>query len=137
MSSNIEATGAAINAGLAAAAIDGRPKARGPARHGACINCGAELSGHYCAACGQPANIHRTLFHMIEDLARAIVLFDTRAWRTVPMLFFRPGTLTNNYIRGQRARYISPMAMFLFAVFSMFLVFAFSGGSRVGVVDSD
>lgn len=135
MSSEIEATGAAITAGLAAAVVDG-PKAKGPAVRGGCINCGAEVSGHYCAACGQPTNLHRTLLHMVEELVRGIVLFDTRAWRTIPMLFFRPGTLTNGYIRGQRARYISPMAMFLLAVFAMFMVFAFSGGSRVGVVDA-
>ena len=135
MSSEVEATGAAVTAGLVAAVIDG-PKARGPAGRGGCINCGAEVSGHYCSACGQPTNLHRTLLHMVEEFARGIVLFDTRAWRTLPMLFFRPGTLTNGYIRGQRARYISPMAMFLLAVFAMFMVFAFSGGSRVGVVDA-
>lgn len=56
-----------------------------------------------------------------------ILHFDTKAWRTAPRLFFRPGTLTRDYIEGKRARYISPLALFLFTVFLMFFVFAFVG----------
>ena len=47
------------------------------------------------------------------------------------MLAFRPGTLTRNYVMGQRTRYVPPFAMFLFSIFAMFLVFAFSGGPNL------
>ena len=36
------------------------------------------------------------------------------------MLAWRPGELTRRYIDGQRARFISPIALFLFCVFLMF-----------------
>jgi Protein of unknown function (DUF3667) len=132
MSGEIEAAGAAVTAGLVASTIEkGAP--HGEAAHGACPNCGAELHGEYCSACGQPAHLHRTLGHMVEEFLHGILHFDTRAWRTLPLLVFRPGTLTREYIHGKRARYISPLAMFLLLIFTMFAVFAFAGGATVGV----
>lgn len=132
MSGEMEAAGAAVTAGLVAGAIE-RGGAAGGHVHGACPNCGAELHGEFCSACGQPAHLHRTLGHMVEEFLHGILHFDTRAWRTLPLLVFRPGTLTREYIHGKRARYISPLAMFLLLIFTMFAVFAFAGGSNVGV----
>ena len=40
--------------------------------------------------------------------------------RTLPMLAWKPGELTRRYIDGQRARFVSPIALFLFCVFLMF-----------------
>lgn len=134
MSGEIEAAGAAITAGLVAGAVEGK-ESHGPAAHGACANCGAELAGNYCANCGQPAHVHRTLGHMVEEFLHGLLHFDTRAWRTLPMVVFRAGTLTRDYVYGKRARFISPLAMFLLAVLMMFVVFAFAGGASVGVDD--
>jgi hypothetical protein len=136
MSTEVEAVGAAVTAGLAASVVDGEKPHR-EAAHGACANCGAQLSGNYCATCGQPAHVHRTLGHMVEEFLHGLLHFDTRAWRTLPMLVFRPGTLTRDYIHGKRARYISPLAIFLLAVFTMFVVFAFAGGGQAGVVEAN
>jgi hypothetical protein len=124
MSGELEAAGAMATAGLAAGAIEGR-EGRG-AQDGACLNCGAQLSGPYCSQCGQNGHAHRTLAHLFEEVLHGLIHFDTKAWRTLPMLAFRPGTLTRNYIFGQRARYISPLALFLFTIFFMFFVFAFA-----------
>ncbi|MEZ5937471.1 MAG: DUF3667 domain-containing protein [Hyphomonadaceae bacterium] len=138
MSGEVEAAGAAATAGLTAAAIDGanREASGTPEDHGACLNCGAPLSGNFCSQCGQPAHLHRTLGHMVEEFLHGIVHFDTRAWRTLPYLLFRPGKLTHDYIHGKRTRYISPLAIYLLAVFSMFFVFSISGGSRVGLSEA-
>lgn len=133
MNGEVEAAGAAVTASLVAAAVDTEKRDGHAHGHGACSNCGAELNGVYCANCGQPAHIHRTLRHMVEEFLHGIIHFDTRAWRTLPLLIFRPGTLTREYIHGRRARYISPLAMFLLMIFSMFAVFAFAGGATVGI----
>lgn len=93
-----------------------------------CANCGATLQGPYCHACGQHAHVPRTVLHVFEEVLHGITHFDGRLMRSLPMLLFRPGTLTHRYIHGLRARYVPPFAMFLFSVFTMFLVFAFTGG---------
>jgi len=128
MSGEIEAAGAAITAGLAAGTIEGRKGARaGHGEAGVCLNCGATLAGPYCAQCGQSAHVERKLLHVFEEFLHGIIHFDAKAWRTLPRLVGRPGTLTFEYIRGRRARYVSPLAMFLFVVFIMFFVFALLG----------
>ena len=38
-----------------------------------------------------PAHLHRTLGHMIEEFLHGILHFDTRAWRTLPLLAWKPG----------------------------------------------
>ena len=50
--------------------------------------------------------------------------FDAKGIRTAPLLVFRPGLLTRRYIDGQRTRYVSPMALFLFCIFLMYFVFS-------------
>lgn len=133
MSGEIEAAGALATAGLAARAIE-RDGGQGEG-DGVCLNCDTPLDGHYCRQCGQPAHISRTLGEAVHDFMHSVLHFDTRAWRTLPMIFVRPGTLTNQYIHGKRARYISPLALFLFTVFLMFFVFAVVGGPGKDVVN--
>ncbi len=133
MSGELEAAGALATAGLAAGAIEGREP--GGSHGEACVNCGAALGGPYCSQCGQHGRPHRSLAHMVEEFLHGLVHFDTKAWRTLPMVAFRPGTLTRNYVYGQRVRYISPLALFLFTVFFMFFVFAFGGGPSLNVND--
>ena len=43
------------------------------------------------------------------------------------MLAFRPGELTRRYARGERARCVSPLALFLVTVFLMLAVFSIAG----------
>jgi len=49
-----------------------------------------------------------------------VLNFEGKFWRTLPMLAWCPGILTRRYIDGQRARFISPIALFLFSVFLLF-----------------
>jgi hypothetical protein len=93
-----------------------------------CQNCGTKLEGEFCHGCGQQGHVHRSVLHVVEEVLHGITHFDSRTWRSLPMLAFRPGTLTREYVMGKRARYVPPFAMFLFSIFAMFLAFAFSGG---------
>lgn len=129
MSGELEAAGAMATAGIVAGAIEGRT-GEGGHGDGACMNCGAELKGPYCSQCGQHGHPHRKLTHVLEEFVHGVMHFDTKAWRTLPMVLFRPGTLTRNYVYGKRARYISPLALFLFTIFFMFFVFAFAMPER-------
>ena len=123
MSGELDAAGNLANAGLIAGAIEGSEP--GKAGEGDCLNCGAALNaGRFCANCGQAAHANRSLWALVEELAWNVFNLDTKAWRTVPRLIGRPGTLTRSYIDGKRARYLTPLATFLLCYFSMFLVFS-------------
>jgi hypothetical protein len=94
----------------------------------ACKNCGTILAGDYCHACGQTAHVHRSFLHVLEEVVHGITHVDSKTWRSLPMLIFRPGTMTRNYVMGHRNRYVPPATVFLGSIFAMFLVFAFVGG---------
>lgn len=128
MSVEIEAAADLGNTSLALADLEGQGK--GDATKTACANCAVPLVGKYCHACGQVAHVHRSLLHMGEELLHGLLHFDTKAGRTLPMLIAKPGTLTRNYISGQRTRYLSPLGLFLFMVFLMFFVFSFLGAGN-------
>ncbi|MBD3732271.1 MAG: DUF3667 domain-containing protein [Sphingopyxis sp.] len=131
MSGDIESIGAAITAGLAGAAVE--PKHGGLAGHEGlrCLNCGTSLVGSHCHRCGQRADVHRSFGAIGHDLVHAIFHFEGKLWNTLPLLTWRPGDLTRRYIHGERARFISPLALFLFAVFLTYAVLAMVGSGGV------
>jgi hypothetical protein len=136
MSGEFDAAGTAIEGALIAAAVE--PAGGGPVldengeSDSICLNCSAALSGAYCASCGQKAHVHRTLSAIGHDLLHSVFHFDGKLWRTLPMLLFKPGELTRRYVHGERAKFVSPMAIFLFSIFLMFAVFSFTGGAAFG-----
>lgn len=126
MADEIEALGGLATGALIAGSID-RDRGNVGDVHAACLNCGTRLHGRFCETCGQPAHVHRTLSHVFEEFLHGVLHFDTKAWRTLPLLVFKPGKLTREYVHGKRARFIAPFALFLFTVFVMFFVFGFMG----------
>lgn len=122
MGTGIEAVGDAVSGGALARAVEPDRGEEGAARHGACLNCGTTLTGAYCHGCGQRGHVHRTLGAFMHDLLHGVFHFEGKVWRTLPDLAIRPGRLTRDYIEGKRARYVSPLALFLFMVFLMFAV---------------
>jgi hypothetical protein len=92
-----------------------------------CRNCGAGLVGAFCHACGQAAQVHRSVLHLVEEFFHGLVHFDGKLLHTLPLLVGRPGVLTRRYVQGQRARYVSPLALFLFAVFALFFAASLGG----------
>ncbi|MCR5879340.1 DUF3667 domain-containing protein [Phenylobacterium sp. J367] len=122
---DIGSVGDAATAGLVAGAIE-KPTGKAGEPHHLCSDCGAELTGRFCAACGQPAHVHRSLLHLGEEILHGVMHFDGRLWRTIPLLLFRPGQLTREWVQGKRTRYVSPLAMFLFTVFVMFMLISYA-----------
>ena len=103
-------------------------------QHGLCLNCGTALVGDYCHACGQAEHVHRTLGSIGHDLLHGVFHFEGKIWRTLPMLAFHPGELTRRYIAGERARFVSPLALFLFMVFLMFASIHTFNGDLTGTM---
>jgi hypothetical protein len=89
---------------------------------GACANCGTERIGPFCHACGQMGHLHKNLMGLVHDIAHGVFHFEGKVWHTLPLLAWHPGRLTRRYVDGERAKFVSPMALFLFSVFLMFAV---------------
>jgi hypothetical protein len=130
MNVDIEAGGALVTAGLVASEIEGGSADGATASHSPaiCANCATPLTGPFCHGCGQKAHVHRSVLHLGEEFLHGLLHFDTKAWRTLPMLVFKPGELTRRYLDGQRTRFVSPLALFLFMMFLMFFVGSLTNG---------
>ena len=126
MSGEIEGVSDVATGALLARAV-GRHEAGGGPDGGICLNCGTARIGPHCHRCGQGGNIHRSIGAIWHDLLHGVLHFEGKLWRTLPLLMFRPGELMRRYVDGERTRFVSPMAMFLFSVFSLFAVLSILG----------
>lgn len=98
-----------------------------------CDNCETILHGEYCHHCGQDNRTHiRGLGSILHDFFQEFGSWDSRLVRTLVPLMFRPAFLSNEFVRGRRARYVPPLRLYLFISIVFFLVIAV-----VGNVDSD
>lgn len=91
---------------------------------GRCLNCGATLSGAFCAQCGQrsvPAD--PTVSELMGDTWQELSGYDGRIAATLRALM-HPGRLTNEYLAGRRARYVTPVKLYLTVSVIYFLVAA-------------
>ena len=93
----------------------GRKKDTSPAlTH--CENCGAELQGHWCSQCGQPAIEYRRSFrYVVADLLNEFLNWDSKFFTTIALLIFKPWRLTNAFLAGKRVRYVNPLRLYLLA----------------------
>ena len=93
-----------------------------PAVSARCDNCGAAVSGSYCAACGQRLEppVH-SLWHFATTATEDLTHADSRLWRTLGALLFRPGYLTREFLAGRRARYLPPVRLYLVISVAFFL----------------
>lgn len=79
-----------------------------------CPNCQAVTSGHYCHHCGQETLLHRaSAREFLHEFVGHYVAAEGRLWGTLGRLLFRPGALTNEYIRGRRVRFVQPLRLYL------------------------
>ena len=97
-----------------------------------CANCGAIVEDRFCTTCGQLASdFHRPVWDLVMSSLADTFALDGRLWRSLPLLFFRPGRMTRNYLEGKRARYVPPFRMFLLASVVFFLTL-FTLGDQLG-----
>ena len=98
-----------------------------------CLNCGAELKGHYCHNCGQEALAKTpTVLGLVLEYLSETFVWDSRFFSTLWTLIRRPGKLTNDYLAGKYISQESPLKlnMFLLLVF-VTLFITFSGTEKV------
>ena len=88
-----------------------------------CLNCGAELQGHFCHNCGQE-NMHvkEPFWHFIAHSISHYFHFDSKFFTTIKPLLTQPGQLTLDYLAGKRARYLHPVSMYIFVSIVYFII---------------
>jgi len=91
-----------------------RRRQRAPLTH--CENCGAQLTGRYCAQCGQAAIDYRRSFrHVIVDVLDSFLNWDSKFFATIGLLIAKPWRLTNEFLAGKRVRHVHPLRLYLLA----------------------
>ena len=96
-----------------------------------CANCGSERLLRYCANCGQnDRDYHRALPPLLGELLRETFEVDSRLWRTLKLLIFKPGELALEFSRNRRVSYVSPIRLYLFVSIAFF--FLLSATTQVG-----
>lgn len=90
----------------------------------ACLNCGAPLTGRYCAECGQKDE-HRILplRHLLHEVFHDLAHLDARFLKSLWMLA-KPGALTLEYLAGRRARWFPPFRLYLMVSLAFFALAA-------------
>jgi hypothetical protein len=94
-----------------------------------CPNCGCDRLEKFCPECGQE-NVPSTVpvRELLYDLLGDLFKVDTRLWGTLWPLLSRPGFLTQEYLVGRRARYLTPLKLYLSVGFVYFLLFSWTIG---------
>lgn len=101
------------------------PAAHGEETDALCANCGATLTGHYCSSCGQKGEHPvQSLWHFIFEATEDLTHADSRVWRTIGALLFKPGFLTTEFLAGRRVRYLPPIRLYLVTSVLLFLLAA-------------
>ena len=99
-----------------------------------CPNCGAQFSAKpelasFCPSCGQENHdLNIPLRHLLAEAVETVFHFDTKSVRTLQALVLKPGLLTSEFLRGRRARYVTPIRLYIFISFLFFLLLSFSSG---------
>jgi hypothetical protein len=79
-----------------------------------CRNCGATLLGTCCSSCGQRGDVHVPTTHeLVHEALEGFTHSDSRLWRSLRLLWFKPGFLTREFIAGRRETYLPPIRLYL------------------------
>ena len=87
-----------------------------------CENCGRPRADRFCSQCGQNDRTYtRSLFPVLGELVRESFEFDGRLAQTLKLLLLKPGSLSTEFSCNRRARYMTPVRLYLFTSVIFFL----------------
>jgi hypothetical protein len=99
-----------------------------------CPNCRYPDPGEFCPQCGQEQAERRvTLREMTREFFDEQFGVNQRLPRTIKLLLFKPGLLTNEYFDGRIRRFTAPVRLYLLASVLFFALFAFSQSSPIKI----
>lgn len=88
-----------------------------------CQNCNSFVERDYCPRCGQQNTDSRHSFHhLFTHFISDFLHYDNSFWRTARSLFFSPGKLSLEYMKGKRKSYANPFSLYIFVSFITFFI---------------
>jgi hypothetical protein len=89
-----------------------------------CKNCGQQVLGKYCAACGQKVykesdKSFKAIFH---EILHFLTHFEGTIFTSLKTIYSKPGQYSLDYSNGIRKRYFKPVSLFLLIVI-LYLLF--------------
>ena len=93
-----------------------------------CLNCETPLEKEdkYCSYCGQLNSNKKLSFNdFFNEFFGSIFSYDSRIYRTLNVLIFKPGKISLEYIKGKRAKYANPFRFYL-SVSIIFFLYRYS-----------
>jgi hypothetical protein len=96
-----------------------------------CPTCNALQTDHYCPKCGEamPHPGDLSVKHFLSNAGELFFHWDSKIFRSLRLLFVKPGFLDSEYVRGCRKPYIHPFQMFFMINLLYFVLFPFIGWS--------
>jgi Protein of unknown function (DUF3667) len=94
-----------------------------------CKNCGEQFTGNYCNACGEKVyrDHHKTIGHLFEEAFHFMTHFEGSFFKTILIIFTKPGQLSLDYCNGIRKKYFKPLSLFLLCIVVYLLFSPFKG----------
>ena len=103
-----------------------------------CPNCGRRFDGAFCATCGQKATpLNPTLHDFLHDFTHELLHVDGKIFQSVRLLLLRPGFLSREWFEGRRARYITPIRLYLIFSVAFFAISAIGPSINLDITASD
>ncbi|WP_339889069.1 DUF3667 domain-containing protein [uncultured Flavobacterium sp.] len=102
-----------------------------------CQNCNHVVQDRFCPKCGQENIETRKSFrHIFSHFLKDLTHYDSKFWKTIFTLFFKPAALSKAYISGKRLRYLDPFRLYLFISFITFLTLSLFSVTTPDVKDT-
>jgi len=94
-----------------------------------CKNCSNHFSGKFCNICGEKvySEKDKSVKHFFEEIFHFITHFDSKFFKTLLLIFKKPGTLSLLYCNGIRSRFFKPTSLFLIGIVIYLLFPVFQG----------
>ncbi len=82
-----------------------------------CASCGDEFDTTFCPKCGERRLTEKdySAFSLVNDFIVDVFNIENKFWRTLRTFLVRPSRYVDEYIKGARKKYISPIKLFLIA----------------------
>ncbi|CAM4032096.1 DUF3667 domain-containing protein [Flavobacterium sinopsychrotolerans] len=104
-----------------------------------CLNCSHLVEQRYRPNCGQEnAKVRKTFYHLFVHFFEDFTHYESKFWRTIIYLIFKPAALTKAYVLGKRLSFLPPVRLYIFLSFiTFFLISLFPDENSKEIVKAD